>query len=72
MKGYKMKRLLTSTALLTGIFFLTSAPVLLPIGSLSSVFPAITQLYTAIENAARRMIPDEIESIISAISDKLE
>ncbi len=66
-----MKRILTPTAAITGAFFLAAAPVLLPFPELFTMFPNIAELYESLESAARELIPDEIEHIVSALSDKL-
>lgn len=66
-----MKRILTPTAAITGAFFLAAAPALLPLSELSALFPGLIELYSTVEEAARKIIPDEIESLVSALSDKL-
>lgn len=66
-----MKRIFTPKAALTGAFFLAAAPALLPFPELFAMFPNIAELYESLESAARGIIPDEIEHIVSALSDKL-
>ncbi len=62
-----MKKIIAPT--LTGMLFLTAVPTLML--NISAFFPVIADIYATIENAARGIIPDEIEQIVSALSDKL-
>ncbi len=64
-----MKKLLAPA--ITGVIFLSFIPSVASALDLSALFPNLALIYSAAENAARSIIPDEIEELVSALSDKL-
>jgi hypothetical protein len=65
-----MKRFIGYTSVF-GAILIALTQNLFVIPEIAALFPHLAELYSAIESAALRIIPDRIEEIVSAISDTL-
>ena len=64
-----MKKLIAPAV--TGVLFLSFIPSIAPAIDLSVILPHIYSLWQWLENAARCIVPDEIEELISTINAAL-
>ena len=65
-----MKRIALYTSLISTAF-MAVLPTLVGIPEFCALFPHFAEIYATIESIALKLVPDEIEQLVAAISEKL-
>lgn len=66
-----MKRILRLLGMTLGILAVIVAPTVIPLPDVGAAFPYLTEIANRIELSALRLIPDEIEEFVAALSERL-